>query len=795
MDARFQCAYTPKSDPAAMIQGERYRFTVLTSRLIRMEYSPDGIFEDRATQMAINRNFPAIPFRLAETENRLTLQTEDLLLEYDKKPFSPQGLSVSLPHMVTVGKQRALWHYGDALETLYGTARTLDEVDGATELEAGILSRKGFSVVDDSHSLTFTPDGWVEPRSSQESDLYFFGYGHAYADCLRDFYTLSGKAPLIPRYALGNWWSRYYPYSEETYKELMARFKKEQVPLSVAVMDMDWHWVKEVDPKYGSGWTGYSWNRDLFPDPAAFLKWLHAQKLKTTLNLHPAEGVRAFEDAYLPMAKQLNINTENEDAIAFDITDPAFAKAYFEQLHHPLEEQGVDFWWIDWQQGSNSGATGLDPLWLLNHLHYLDSKRRGSRPLTFSRYAGLGSHRYPIGFSGDTHITWESLAFQPYFTATASNVGYGWWSHDIGGHKRGRRDDELAARWVQLGVFSPIMRLHSSKGLFASKEPWLYTLTAQKAMIDFLRLRHRLIPYLYTMNYNASRNGTPLVRPLYYQYPEADEAYQAPNQYLFGSELMVCPITEPAAKELGMAKCKAWLPKGQWFDFFTGHSYWGEQWLSLWRTLETIPVLAKAGSIIPLDGAEVLENGVDLPKSIEVHVFPGSDGDFILREDEGNTLDDQDDQWANTRFHWVWDQAKFTIYPANQNLSVLPEKRNWRIHFRSIAITRVHVTVQGSTAEAGSFYDETTQSLCVSIASAAANAEIRITLEEADIALNPVDKEVYQILLHAQIGTLLKETIYRIVTANKDPAAKLAALRTLDEMPPAMFDALCETLI
>ena len=155
----------------------------------------------------------------------------------------------------------------------------------------------------------------------------------------------------------------------------------------------------------------------------------------------------------------------------FDITDPEFLEAYFETVLHPMEKEGVDFWWLDWQQGNTTKIEGLDPLWMLNHYHYLDSRRLGTRGLTFSRYAGPGSHRYPVGFSGDTVISWESLDFQPYFTANASNIGYGWWSHDIGGHMLGVRDDELTTRWVQFGVFSPINRLHSTDNPFNGKEP------------------------------------------------------------------------------------------------------------------------------------------------------------------------------------------------------------------------------------------------------------------------------------------------------------------------------------
>ena len=359
----------------------------------------------------------------------------------------------------------------------------------------------------------------MRPREGGGIDVYVFAYGHDYAGALHAFYAVSGRTPVLPRWVLGNWWSRYHAYSADAYLELLDRFEAEGLPFSVAVLDMDWHRVESVPDRYGSGWTGYSWERELFPDPEGFLAELHRRGLRVTLNVHPADGVRAFEDAYPRMAEALGRDPESDEPIAFDITDRAFLDAYLELVHHPLEAQGVDFWWLDWQQGPYSRVEGIDPLWMLNHFHFLDSGREGRRPLTFSRYAGPGSHRYPIGFSGDTLISWASLDFQPEFTATASNIGYGWWSHDIGGHIFGVRDDELATRWVQLGVFSPILRLHSSSNPFLVKEPWLYPAEARAAMGDALRFRHRLVPYLHTMNHRAAAEGVPLVRPMYHLAP------------------------------------------------------------------------------------------------------------------------------------------------------------------------------------------------------------------------------------------------------------------------------------
>lgn len=183
---------------------------------------------------------------------------------------------------------------------------------------------------------------WKMDGSSREKrgkDLYFWGYGHDYKEAVADLIRLCGKTPMLPRFALGNWWSRFYRYNEESYLSLMDRFEQENLPFTVAVIDMDWHLV-DIDPKYGSGWTGYTWNRELFPNPTRFLDNLHTRGMKVTLNVHPADGVRAHEEMYVEMAKALGVDYANEDPILCDPADPRFLEAYFQYLHHPREEEG-----------------------------------------------------------------------------------------------------------------------------------------------------------------------------------------------------------------------------------------------------------------------------------------------------------------------------------------------------------------------------------------------------------------------------------------------------------------------
>lgn len=781
----------PKCDPAAIVQGPNYRFTILTPQLIRLEYSASGSFEDRATQTVLNRKFDLTPFHVNDKAGQLEITTQSLRLTYNKKMFSPNGLKISVGGAIS--NFSSVWHYGVPFHTLGGTVRTLDATNGAVPLGEGLISRDGFSVMDDSRSLVQTDDGWVEPRNGDDVDLYFFGYGHDYRRCLKDFYALCGRMPLLPRYALGNWWSRFHRYTDEEYKALMERFQKEKIPFSVAVIDMDWHLTDSVDPKYGSPWTGYTWNREIFPNPPEFLAWLHKKGLKVTLNIHPAEGIRAFEDAYPAMAEAMGVDAASEEPVQFDSADPKFMEAYFQHVNHPMEEEGVDFWWIDWQQGTTSKIPGLDPLWILNHYHFQDLIRRGKRPLILSRYAGIGSHRYPIGFSGDTYVTWETLDFQPYFTATASNAGYGWWSHDIGGHMLGYRDDELAVRWLQFGVFSPICRLHSSDSPFNSKEPWQYNPIAEHVMKDFLRLRHAMIPYLYAMNRRASRDGEPLMEPMYYKYPEAPEAYQVRNQYWFGAEMFVCPITRPMEKVVQAAFVTSWLPDGLWFDFLTGRIYSGGRLLDLWRGIGQIPVLAKAGAIVPMAHSPEFTNSVENPAELEVRVFAGANGSFTLWEDDGNSPVDRDENWAATRLSLNWENREFTISSASGNLAVLPENRSWEMGFTGFEECGVKVSVNGLTIAANTEYRQENHTLTVSLPPIKISDEISVSFEKTKVAKNQTEEECFCLLQKAQTELLLKDKIDRVIKKAKAPSAALAELNAM-RIPQPLFGALCEIL-
>ncbi|KAL3462684.1 putative alpha-xylosidase [Aspergillus heterothallicus] len=797
MAHRYTFAQKPLANPEAIVgggEGSKYRFTVLADGLLRYEYALDGHFEDRASVLAVNRHLPVPQFRVKETSTSLEIITSRFHLTYDKQAFSPSGLSAAVKG--NFWEHSSVWHYGDHNDTLGGTARTLDEVDGRIDMGQGICSRKGFASIDDSTSMLFDGKGWLATRREGDRvDGYLFAYGHDYRAAVKALYALSGPQPLLPRWALGNWWSRYHAYDEAEFLELMESFKSRGIPLSVAVLDMDWHIVN--DPRISeagvTGWTGYSWNKHLFPDPEAFLKKLHDYDVKTSLNVHPADGIHSFEDLYKEVAAQLGHDTLHNDPIQFDITNQSFLDAYFDVLHRRLESQGVDLWWVDWQQGQHSRIPGIDPLWVLNHFHFLDSAHNGKRPLTFSRYAGPGSHRYPIGFSGDTHISWDSLTFQPEFTNTASNIGYAWWSHDIGGHMHGATDNELLIRWVQYGAFSPILRLHSSNSPWNPKEPWNLGREEERILTKFLRLRHRLVPYLYTMNARAAKDSIPLIEPMYWGYPEHDETYNVPNQYLFGSELVVAPITSPREKESGLGQVLVWFPPARHVDIFNGTVYDGNRSLWVARPLDAYPVFAREGSIIPLDGNDAPDNGCKDPAVLELVVVVGADATFELLEDEGTGATLEEIEFTRTLFTFTQSTGKLTVSPRTGSASTRTH-RGYNIRFPGFSSAKeIHFLVNTTAHEVHP--QGTDAGLIVQLGSHSIADELVLSIgENPQLDVVSPNPRIMAFLRQAQMSLDLKDQIWKIVSKDAAAGVKVGELVALG-LKEGTLNALLEGLL
>ena len=787
LDCHLIAQTNPQANPKNIVLWKDYRITVLQDRLFRIEKSPSGKFRDEATQSVWFRNMLPQEFTVKETNERLEIQTAYCgLLLYAKRADC---------RVVVSGEEKEIANDGN----LFGTYRTLDRCNGnvfcatdgtekAISLTNGVCSQNGVAVFDDAQSLTLKADGQIISERGEGSDEYVFAYGKDYRAAVRALYMITGSVPMIPRYALGNWWSRYHVYTDKEYLRVMSGFARRGVPFTVATIDMDWHYsdTKEIDEKYSVtkngmtgkeyvgdiaegwnyGWTGYSWNERLFPDYKKFLQELAERNLKITLNLHPADGVRFWETQYDKMAQAVGVDSASKHYIPFRLDDEKYINAYFSVLLKPFERDGVEFWWIDWQQGEKSDTEGLDPLWALNHYHYYDVKSNHDCPIILSRYAGIGSHRYPLGFSGDTYISWETLAYLPYFTLTASNIGYTWWSHDIGGHMMGEKCDELFVRHVQFGVFSPINRLHCVSDETVTKEPFAYLNGTGLIVEEWLRFRHKMIPYLYSCAYRTHNEGIALIEPLYYR-NDTPQAYEYKNEYYFGSELLVAPITQKAEADK-YARVKVWLPQGTWTDIFTGDCYEienGGEERTLLRTLDSIPVLAKAGAIIPLSADK--GNACDNPANLEVWAYEGN-GEYSLYEDKG-------DKSCITHFAMTHQKGKQVLeIVAQGDKTVLPTNRTITVLFKDIPEGEAVVFCNGERIETHEIYEN-----CAAVSfdfDCEKNYKIEVEYKK-ESELERLKERAKKILTVSEEKNELKEQLYRKLCACKSPSEYCAIIR------------------
>jgi len=777
--------------PKAIVRSGQARFTVLGPGIIRLEYDSAGTFNDAPSFIVINRKLP-VPAYQSKTENGwLTITTAKLTLHYqlNSGAFTADNLTITY-------KGKINWKPGDKQQqNLKGTARTLDTYDGDVsyengqklQLQNGLLARDGWTLLDDSRSLLFdnSPWPWVKTRNHAETDWYFFGYGTDYKQALYDYTLIAGKVPLPPRFAFGWWWSRYYKYSENDLRDLLGHIKQNGLPLDVLVIDMDWHrtdslYKTDADGE-SKGWNGYAWDKGLFTDPDAFLAYLKTQQLKVTLNLHPASGIAPFDPQYGAFAKQMHFDTATHRNIPYVGSDKKFMQNLFGLVLDPIKKQGVNFWWLDWQQWPNDKLIlELDNTWWINYAFFSHMQRTSNeRPLIYHRWGGLGNHRYQIGFSGDAVISWKSLAFQPEFTNTASNVLYDYWSHDIGGHtfatgQKHELDPELYTRWTQYGVFSPIFRTHSAKYAALNKEPWNFKAPYEDALMAAIKRRYELAPYIYTMARKTYDTGIGLCRPLYYDYPGADEAYDNKSEYLFGDDLLIAPVGEAMAG--GVSKKTVWLPPGNnWYEWDTGTLLKGGQTLTRNFGLAEYPVYVKAGAIIPL--YDNIKNLQQNPNKMALGIFPGKSGQCSIYEDKAN------DQNYGTQFTTtkVSSEVRYrtttvTIQPRKGSYPGMAQHKAWQLRFYGAEMPQA-VSVNGKP---GKFYYNGAE-LCalVDIPATACEQTLKVKVSYSSTEKTDLNKGLLERMKK------LREALKTIKAANPNIVIPMA-LGTAEELNRAM---------
>jgi alpha-glucosidase (family GH31 glycosyl hydrolase) len=469
---------------------------------------------------------------------------------------------------------------------LGGTSRSLESRNSLPILSRGLISRSGYSVIDDSKSPFCSDNGILLIPHKSEFDLYFFGYEEDYTSCIQDFLKLSGHTPLLPRYVLGTWWSRHYPYKSQDLIDIANSFRDLGIPLSVLCLDTYWHIIDPSNIKK----TGYTFNTQLISQPNNLFKELHNQNIHISLNVHPSGGIGPHEIQYPEMARRHGIHPPAP--VNFNPNDMEFLQNYINLLHRPHEATGVDFWWIDWHESS---VSDVDPLYVLNHNHFFGLLNDAKRKLILSRYCGLGGQRYPIAFSGMTTAEWTTFQYQPYFTATSANVGLAYWSHSIGGYLDGNNDNELYVRWLQFGALLPILRIHSNGNKFQESFPWkLNSRDIAARACEAIQFHDPLLPFFYGLVYRCYRHSILPVRPMYHLFPKEEMAYHCPGQYALGDDVIAAPFTTQINLKTGVASIAVWIPPGRWFDFQTRREY-GVGWHLITGGLERIPIFVRSG--------------------------------------------------------------------------------------------------------------------------------------------------------------------------------------------------------
>lgn len=777
---QFEVDYSKaQSDKKVIVQGENYRISVITERVVRLEFSPNGQFNDRPTQLIRKRNVGLPDFSVRQDANFVEVTTKYFSLNYIKgQPFVGTKVDPMKNLKITLlSRERDRskdWYVGhpearNMRGNMVGVDFPIPDV-----LQKGLYSLDGFVSLDDSYGKVILEDGTIGDPLPNHLDIYVFMYDRDFKQVLFDYFKMTGTPPLIPRYALGNWWSRNTEYSEKSVMELIRHFERKKIPLSVMLFDHDWH-LRNVG-EYQNLKTGFTFNPELFPNPKETIEEFHKRGIRVGLCVNPTNGIYPHEQYYKQASDYLKVQAPA--IIQFDPLNPKVMDVLFKMFLHPLEALGVDFFWND----SNANMD-IIRLWALNHYMYLDSGRNSNkRGLILGRGSMYAPHRYPVLYGGSSEISWQHLKELPFLYLNAANIGVSWWSHDVGGNHGGMEDGELYLRYVQLSTFGPILRFHGARGKYYKKEPWLWDAKTENIAADYLRLRHRLIPYLYTEAYNYTKSGTPLIQPFYYNYMWVydDDLYR--NQYYLGSQLLVCPILEPKDPIMNRTIHRFFVPDGTWYDFVTGKKFPGnKKYVSFFKE-DDYPVFAHSGSIIPFSNRSDYNN-IGLPTDLEIQIFPGASNTYTLYEDDGITSLYREGYFLKTSIDYNYLRNNYTVIirSIDGKSGIAPEKRNYKMVFRNTKeAENVTVYFNADKLESENYVDG--NDFVVEVRNVPTIGQLTINCKGKDIEIDAVrliNDDLDSILMDLKINTYLKDEIGDIIFGDLPLNKKRIELRKL----------------
>ena len=763
-----------KTPSKYVFKGKKYRISIISDVLIRFEYSENGTFSDYPTLFAKNRSFAKPNIKVKEDENILVISNDIFMIEYTKeKPYIGTKVVPDSNLRVTINGTEKVWYFNHPEARNFGSSGySLDNTKGRAKYEKGLFSIDGFVSIDDSKTPILTNYGNIISSNYKNVDTYLFIYNNDFSLGLKDYFNLTELPPLIPKYALGVWWYKNENYNERDILNLVNDFKNNNIPLSVIMLgDKSKRKTKDSN-------ISFSLNRQLYPFINKLSEELHKNGIRIGLNIKTNGMISIEEDNYNNFIE--GYGKEKGKNVDLNIFDYKLSDSYMKNIINPILENGIDFFWID----DNNDKSKLMNYTMNYYLFKNFNKFKDKRNFIISRNNGVSPHSIGALYSGNTPVSWKTLKLLPFYNATSANIGISWWSHDIGGFKGGIEDSELYMRYVQLGTYSPIFRLSSDEGKYYKREPWKWDAKTNKIVSDYIRIRHKLIPYIYSEAKKYSTMGSPLIQPLYYKYPETYDEPLYKNEYYFGSGLFICPITVKKDEVMNRVVHKIFLPGGVWYDFKTGKKFIGGKRYTTFYKDEDYPVYAMSGSIIPmakLDEENI--NSIDPPKTLEIQIFPGRSNAYKLYEDDGYSNMYKEGYSFTTQIEYFYKENDFSVQisPLEGKKGVIPEKRNYIIKFRNTKFTNeVQVFENEINVPFKSYVNK--NDFLIEFENISTTSKIFVYCKGKDIEINAfrvINEDLESIISDVKIETKLKEEIDKIIFSNDNIKTKRINIRKL----------------
>lgn len=736
------------ANPETIFQGNKYRITILTDRLVRLEYSEQGVFNDYPTEIVWYRNFKKPNFTVEQNESVLNIKTKYFELNYNKdKPFT-SGKSKNL--QIKLNSNEKIWYYGHPEVRNYSTSVFNINDTKDKKISKSLYSIDGFVSMDDSKSYLFLENGTLAKRNVEGIDTYVFLYGTDFYFCLNDYFSITGYPPMLPRYAFGNWWCKDDDYSDLDVARIARKFEENDMPVAMFLIN---RWQTNNNFTFNSA----------FKEPRSIINYLHNKNIKVGLSIEDPVSFNQSTELFDKVKPYLQASQDGN--IPFNVFDARCIDAFLKLIIHPLNNFEIDFYSLNTFNKKN-----LERLFLLKHYLYYDGLKLDlKRPIISSQNFTYASHRYSVLYSGKTSVSWDTLKKVPSFNAKATNIGISFWSHDVGGSFGGVEDSELFCRFLQLMTFSPILRLGSDSGKYYKREPWKWGLKPKEISRSFLNLRHKLIPYIYTECYKYHKYGKPLIEPIYYRYPSIFDDIVYKDEYYFGSTFLISPITTKKDYLMDRVIQKIYLPDGIWYDFFTGKQFKGNRKYTTFYKDQEYPVFVKAGSIIPMSLNKL--NDTSVPTNMEIQIFPGANNSYSIYEDDGETNKYLKSEYLITNVELVYQKNnyKVTILPVSGKKGIIPEKRNYKIRFKNTKQTSIVSTFIGSEKVKNHISKDDTD-LVVEVNDVPTSSQLTVSCSGQDIEIEAtriMNEDIVSIISDLPIKTIIKQKIDDILFNDK----------------------------